>query len=257
MRAMTLVAFGALAGCKVVDAPDNLEELVVFGFETFGDARAMEATLDELVPLVDQNEEDLTDGYRVDQLGVEQLELAGIEGAEVSGIVGAMGLIPYRNPVDPVIDVATSPDKAELFEQITEFSATEIGDRACFLAHECESFGQEVFETANVSLLGTSVRHYTHTIFWIEHETFGRVAAIRSLSPDPIEFSSNITRVNQQYGLVYILPDGDGARRVEAFWVDAEVIGLDVPDSFAVDTAINQMGNQAENIDDIIEGISE
>lgn len=253
MRWTPLLALVAVAGCKVVDAPDNLEELVVFGFETFGDERAMIATLDELVPLVDLNEEELLDGYRVDQLGVEQLDAAGVPDAEVTGIVGAMGLIPYRNPVDPVIEIATSHDKVDLFESITAFEAEDIGDRQCFLDHECESFAQEVFETAQVALLGSSERHYTHTVQWVEHETLGRVAAIRSLSPDPIEFSSNLARVNQQYGLVYILPDGDAARRVEAFWVDAEIIGLDVPDSFAVDTAVSQMSNQAERIDDIID----
>jgi len=253
MRPIMLLVL-ATTGCKVVDAPDNLEELVVFGFESFGDERSMKATLDELVPLVDLNAADLSDGFRVSDLGVEQLVSAGIEGAEVAGIVGAMGLMPYRNPVDPVIDIATSHDKADLFEQITEFSATDLTDRECFLAHECESFSQSVDETAQVALLGSSARSYTHTVYWIEHEEYGTVAAIRSLSPDPIEFSSNLAKVNQQYGLAYIIPDGDGARRVEAFWVDAEIIGMDVPDSFAVDTAVSQMAKQAENIDAIIEG---
>ncbi len=245
----------ALAGgCKVVDAPENLEDLMVFGFESFGDDRAMQATIDELLPLIDENGEDLSDGYRVATLDVEHLEAAGVADAEVSGIVGAMGLIPYRNPVDPVIEMITSHDKEALFDHIDAFSAVDIGDRDCFLAHECVSFSQEVEETASVAVLGSSDRVYTHTVQWVEHDELGSVVVIRSLSPDPIEFSSNLARVNQQYGLVYLLPEGSGAQRVEAFWADAEVIGMDVPDSFAVDTAVNQMGNTAELIDDLIDG---
>jgi hypothetical protein len=255
-KAALLLTLASVAstGCKVVDAPQNLEDLMVFGFESFGDDRAMQATIDELLPLIDENAEDLTDGYRVATLGPEHLAAAGIEDAEVSGIVGAMGLIPYRNPVDPVIEMITSHDKEALFDHIDAFSVVDIGDRACFLAHGCVSFSQEVEETASVAILGSSERRYTHTVQWVDHD-IGKVAVIRSLSPEPIEFSSNLARVNQQYGLVYLLPDGAGARRVEAFWADAEVIGMDVPDSFAVDTAINQMGNTAELIDDLIDGV--
>lgn len=256
MRAVfgAALALGAM-GCKVVDAPDNLEELMVFGFETFGDERSMTATVDELMPLVDVNEEDLIDGYRVSTLGATQLEAAGVEDASVEGIVGAMGLVEYTNALDPILDIITSHDKDTLFEQIEEFSAEDLSDRDCFLARECDTFSQRVDETARVSLLGASERTYTHTLQWIEHEEHGTVLAIRSLSPDPIEFSTNIVNVNQQYGLAYMYDDGGGTRRVEAFWVDAELIGMDVPDSFAVDNAVNAMADQAENIDNILDGV--
>lgn len=252
MRRSWVGAF-ALVGCKVVDAPENLEELMVFGFETFGEERAMRATLEELVPLVDENADDLSDGYRVASLAAEHLEAAGVEGASVEGIFGAMGLIEYRHDAIAVASIATSHDKAELFENILEYSAEDLTDWDCFAAQECMSFTQVVDETARVALLGDSVRHYTHTLHWILHEEHGDVIAIRSLSPDPIEFSSNLVRVHQQYALAYLLPAGDAARRVEAFWVDAVVLGLDVPDSFAVDSAVSQMGNQAARIDAILD----
>jgi hypothetical protein len=251
---LPLVALALSAGCKVTDAPESLEDLMVFGFETFGDERAMQATLDELVPLADTNADDLSDGYRVSVLGADQLAAAGIEGVNVEGITGAMGEVPYTHGVADVVGIATSHDKAELFENITAYAAEDLSDRDCFLAMECESFSQVVDETAQVALLGESVRHYTHTLFWVQHDEFGDVVVIRSLSPDPIEFSTNIVQVNQQYSLAFIVPDGDAARRIEAFWVDAVVIGVDVPDSFAVDSAVNQMANQAERIDEILDG---
>lgn len=253
MRPVLTVLLVAASGCKVVDAPESLEDLMVFGFETFGDARSMEATLDELVPLADENAEDLADGYRVSNLTAAQLELAGIEDATVEGITGAMGEVPYTHGVVDVVAVATSHEKAEIFDNILEYAAEDVTDRDCFLAKECESFVQVVDETAQVALLGQSIRHYTHTLWWIEHPEHGDVIAIRSLSPDPIQFNTAIAAVHQQYSLAYVLPVGSAARRIEAFWVDAEFIGMEVPDSFAVDTAVTQMAKQAERIDEILD----
>ena len=69
-----------------------------------------------------------------------------------------------------------------------------------------------------------------------------------------MSFSSKIAKVHQQYALVILYPDGGVTRRVETFWVDAEIIGLDVPDSFAVDNAINSMAAQAERVDEQVAG---
>ncbi|MBW1879023.1 MAG: hypothetical protein JRJ84_11720, partial [Deltaproteobacteria bacterium] len=65
-------------------------------------------------------------------------------------------------------------------------------------------------------------------------------------------FSSNLMRVYQQYSFAMVYVDGDGSRRMEAFWVDAEIIGMDVPEGFAVNQAIKQMHDSAELIDDFV-----
>lgn len=244
----------SLLGCKVVDAPENLEDLVVFGFETFDDEPAMQATVDNLLPLLDANEVELTEGFRVGELTTEQLAAAGIENASTEGIAGAMGLVPYRSDVDEVLSIIVADDKEVYFDNFEAFTPEDRSDRACFLDHSCTTFEQYIEETVNVPVLGRSDRKYTNTFRWLEHEELGPVLVIRSLSPDPIEFSTDFAKVHQQYSLAWVLPDGDGARRVEAFWIDAEVIGLDVPDSFAVDSAVSGMRRTAESVDAAIDG---
>ena len=49
------------------------------------------------------------------------------------------------------------------------------------------------------------------------------------------------------------LDHGQPGRRVEAFWVDAEFIGIDVPKSFAVDTAVDEMVGASEMVDAAID----
>lgn len=252
---MNMFLVMALSGCKVVDAPENLEDLVVFGFETFGSEDEMNATLDNLVPLLDSNEAALSEGFRVGELTLDQLSAVGIETESTEGIAGAMGLVPYRNSVDAVVAVITDPDKEDDFDNMSVFEPVDRTDRGCFLDHSCNSFEQYVEETVDVAVLGESQRMYTNHFQWVEHESHGTVLVIQSLSPDPILFSTNFANVHQQYSIAWILPEGNGARRVEAFWIDAEVIGLDVPDSFAVDSAVNGMRRTAETIDTIIDGV--
>ena len=38
-------------------------------------------------------------------------------------------------------------------------------------------------------------------------------------------------------------------RRIEGFWVDAEIIGVDVRDDFAVEQAVGAMANSAEEME--------
>lgn len=253
-RLVPIVA--CLAGCKVVDAPSNLEDLVVFGFETFGDEPAMQATLDNLVPLLDEHAEELSEGFRVGELTPEQLAATGVDAPATEGIAGAMGLVPYRNGVDPVVALIIDDDKETWIDNMVAFDPEDRTDRACFLAHTCPTFEQFVEETVSVVILGQSTRRYTNVFHWIEHERHGTVLGIRSLSPEPIQFNTNVAQVHQQYSLAWIIPDADGsgARRVEAFWIDGEVIGIDVPDSFAVDSAVNGMRRTAETIDNVIDG---
>ncbi|MCA9569239.1 MAG: hypothetical protein KC656_15425 [Myxococcales bacterium] len=243
-----------LGGCRVIDAPDNLEELMVFAFDGFEDERVMRASVDELLPLVDENLAELEDGYLIDQLTVEDLASIGVEVESTENITGAMGRVPYRHGVDDVMQVVTAENKDEIMDHIEAFEVVDQTDRECFFAHTCATYTQEVRETARVAILGASERHYTHTARWIDHPELGPIAAIRALSPEPIEFTSGLARVDQQYGLAFVVPEGDAAVRIEAFWVDAVALGIQLPDGFAVNTAVNQMANTAEMIDAILDG---
>jgi hypothetical protein len=69
-----------------------------------------------------------------------------------------------------------------------------------------------------------------------------------------VEFSTSIVAVDQSYAMFFVYPWNDGARRADAFWVESRVLGAEVPDSFAVSQAANAVGDQAERVDDVLDG---
>jgi hypothetical protein len=242
-----------LSGCKVVDAPQDLEDLMVFGFVNFDDVEFLEATEAALIPLVEAQLEDLSDGYRVTELTREDLEAGGVEVAEGEvEVIGAMGTVDYRHDIVPVLEVAIDEDKEEMFpDNFVAYEVLDTTDVGCFLAADCDSMDQEVFERSKVPALGEGERTYDASYRWVDTEDLPRALFIRQVAPKEMKFEGsaiNLT-VHQQYSFVMIYEKDGVGRRVEAFWVDADLVGLDVPDTFAVDNAVNAISDQAARVD--------
>lgn len=257
---MRRVAVGLLflGGCKVVDAPEDLEALMVYGFENYnrnGDEYLV-AMGDNLLPQVDEQYDAIAEGYRIDSLTQEQIEAAGIEDAAVTEVFGAMGALTYRHPVPDIMGPILAPNRSELFPDnlvaYTVLDETE-GDRDCFAARTCDRYDFTFEEVADVGLLGNSTRTVQTSVRWVYPATGEPYVVSIGLCPDGIAFNTNLLVVHQQYNLAVVYPYGDVARRVEAFWVDAEVIGMDVPDHYAVDQAVGAMAAQGERIDDYLD----
>lgn len=245
-----------LSGCKVVDAPENLEALMVFGFVHFADEddKALEATADQLLKLIEPKKEALAEGYRVNDLTTSDLAEAGIDASNEGGIVGAMGLVDYRHLVDPVVEAVSRPDKDVMFpDKFLEYDVLDTTDRPCFLSAECPRLDQNVYEKTKVAVLGEAERTYDSDYRWVSTDTIPQAAFIRQVAPKEMKFSSGFMIVHQQYSFVMIYQDHQIARRIEAFWVDAEFIGMDVPENTAVNTAVSGMSDQAARIDDWID----
>jgi len=253
---MLPIVWLSLTACKVVDAPESLEELAVYGFVHFDDEdpSALEAAVAELEPLLDKHADELEGGLRVDSLRASDLEAVGVSGASVSDVVGAMGRVAYTNRVSEVVEILTHRRKDDLFEDILAYEILQESDRRCFLDGECDRYDQTVKETAKVTLLGEATRTYDQGFRWIEPADGERVLLVRTVAPNPVSFNTNIANVFQAYSFAMVYEPGKGSSRMESFWADAELIGVDVPDSFAVDTAVTSMGEKAESIDSIIDG---
>ncbi|MFT6231481.1 MAG: hypothetical protein ACJAZO_001989, partial [Myxococcota bacterium] len=147
------------SACTVVDAPDEVEDLVVYGFEHFDDEEEhLIAVAEGLFPWVDLNFEELTDGYRVEDLTVESLEIAGVEDPDIEGVLGALAGADYRNILDAVLPILVAGNKAELFDQVEEFEISEQTDVDCFLADECDTWTYTATQTVRVPLLGRSTQ---------------------------------------------------------------------------------------------------
>lgn len=253
-----LLLLPLLTGCKVVDAPEDLEALMVFGFVNFeNEIKFLEETEETLIPLVEGQLEDLTDGYRVANLTEADLAEAGVEStsSDVSEIIGAMGTVDYRHEIEPVIQVATDEDKELMFDNFVEYEVQETSDTECFFTHACDRLDQEIFERTKITSLGEGERTYTSSYRWVETDDLPTALFIRQIAPDEMVFEGsalNLT-VHQQYSFVMIYEHEGIGRRVEALWVDAEFVGIDIPDTFAVDNAVGAIADQAGRVDDWID----
>ncbi|MEZ4317607.1 MAG: hypothetical protein R3F61_08880 [Myxococcota bacterium] len=244
-----------LSACRVVDAPQALEDLAVFGFVHFDDGDAFtEATVAGLSARIDENAEPLLEGYRVGELSTEDLATAGIDVGEIEAIGGIAVTIPQRSEVDDLIGIITSDTIAADFTTTLEYDVLTSTDRDCFLSHACDSYTFEAFRVNDVGILGTSEQTFTMTVRWVALPD-GRVGALaRQLVVDPTTLSSGLARIDQNFILDFYepLPTG-GSRRFQANWIAYALLGLDLPDGIALDLAVNALRNRGEEMDTLIE----
>lgn len=244
-----------LSGCSSIDAPDNLESLVVFGFVHVTDDEAYGRTFDEGVrPLLDEHAEALDVGMKVDALSAEDLSAAGIEDPDEQSIIGVSAANHYRADVLGLAEVLTRPDLQNVYEMTVGYDVLNESDRGCFLDQTCELYTQEAVRINELGFFGTSSQTFTKHFRWIETEEGEQVLLLRTLSPEPVDVSRDIFKIHQQYDFSLFTPHDGGTRRLENFWVDADVIGMDVPDTFALDQAVKAMKNTRDELDEIVMG---
>lgn len=262
-HASLLIAVSFLAvsaGCKqAIEAPSTIEEMMNFGFVHFnGEAGELDALSHNLIPFVDEHLEEAETGWQVNSLSVEDLTNAGINVDEVENVVGATASVPYASTVDQVLLAISWPDKTEVLDNVKEYEILASEDLDCFLAHECSRYEMTVAQVAKAGILGEATQTITFQFQWVTREDDGLTFfATRVLCPDGVTFGSNLAKVIQQYSFALVYPSGGHARRMEAFWVDGKIVGMDVPEDFAVNQAINQMQKAADQIDAFVDGLED
>ncbi len=243
------------AGCTVIDAPETIEELVVFGFVHYEDDEAYLLEMGErLFPLLEEEIEGMETGYHVDNLDDTHLDAVGIEDPDTVSIIGALGTATYGHPVEDVLCAITLENKEDVFEQYVAYDIVEAGDLGCFLSGGCEFYTERVEQTTDVPILGQATQTLTRSFRWVTPADGDRYVVSRTLSPTPVTFDTDILAVDQQYALVLIAPDGSGQRRYETFWVESRFLGIEVPEYFAVENAVGAMQSQAAAVDEFLDG---
>jgi hypothetical protein len=245
------------AGCTVIDAPETIEELVVFGFVHYeDDPEYLWEMGDHLFPLLDGEIEGLETGYHVDNLDNSHLDAAGIEDPDTVSIIGALGTATYSHPFEEVLCAITLENKEEVFDQYLSYDIVQADDLGCFLDGDCEFYTERIEQTTEVPVLGEATQSLTRSFRWVLPDDGERYIVSRTLSPTAVEFNSEILEVDQQYALVIIAADayGDGLRRFETFWVESRFLGDEVPEYFAVDSAVGAMQSQAAAVDEFLDG---
>lgn len=237
--------------CTAVDAPEDVAEAMVFGFVNFERPGHVEAIVDPVDAWAASPDAAPGAGFSVDDLTGDDLEAVGLMPREGLTILGALGSAQYRADTVQIADGISSPKKAEIYEGTLRFDILDHdGDRACFLAGDCDAYTFVAEEEAAIPVLGTSVRTVTTELTWHEDEDGVRFLAMRQLVPEPTVFSSPVMDVLQQYGLTMFRPKPEGGTaRIEALWVDAFVLGSSVPEGLAVSLSAGRMQKSADDLD--------
>lgn len=251
-----LAAAGLLlsaSACRpAIQAPDDLEALVVFAFVHFEDPELIAAILPDLFAQVEAHGDDLDVGVAVDRLTADDLTAIGVPDAEIDGIYGALGAARYDSGLDDVARALTLPDRAQVYEATTAYTVEQtVGDRDAFLSRDQRVLHQTVRDESQAAFIGRTARTLTHRFRWLmPPDGADEVLAIRQAVPDPLEVGNRLVRIDQQYNLVFLRPDEDGGtRRAEAIWVDATLLGLELPEGWAVRTAVDRMQSAATELD--------
>ncbi len=250
------VALGLTGGgCTVVDAPDTLEELVVFGFEHFDDDEVyLQAMGEKLLPAVEEHLDELDEGFHVDALDETHLGAAGVDSPDAVSIIGALGAAHYRHDLDGALCGVLFPGKEEIFDNYLVYDLEDDGNLDCFLTGDCDRYESVAEQTVQVPVLGEASQTVRRDFRWVRPRGQDAYVVSRTLAPEPIEFDTTLMAVDQQYALVVLVPHDGGARRIETFWVEARVLGMDVPEYFAVTSAVNEMQDQTDRIDEWLDG---
>ncbi|MCB9761704.1 MAG: hypothetical protein H6739_17805 [Alphaproteobacteria bacterium] len=251
MNRTLLAAAVLLTACKPPEAPDTIEEMMVYGFANFDeDPEYIVALADNLIPWMEENREALGEGYEINDLTTEHLVAAGIEDREVDGVVGAAAGLYYTASMDELAFGLSYAEQAEIFEAYLEFDRLRETEQGCFLDHSCPTHDSLAEVHANLGAGIEMWNEFEQVLRWVDGGDWGRLMLVRITGPTPVEFSVDWLEVPQQYSFSFVYPDADGAAtRVQAIWVEGRVIGADVPETFALTLGINNMVNSAADLD--------
>lgn len=240
-----------LAACGPEESPDAVADMPAFGFEHLHDqdAGSLESLGEKLESWVADHFDDASAGYTIEALGTEALTAWGFDVPSDTAVMGAMVAIDYAAPLDSVALGFVWPDQASIFSGILSQDRTDLGDRDCFLARECETH-----ETADSIELDLGVLDmvitYDAEMHWrhVDHDG-GRAVVSGWASPRDITSSVDFLTVQQQHGFGWLFPRDVGTRAVQAIWMEAEVVGLSGGEEMALQTAIDGMIRSAEELD--------
>ena len=230
--------------CRPPEAPESLDELSSFLFEHVWDADEayLEVGLENLDAWLDENFEDIHEGYEVTNLSQEAV--TSLEGDErsVDGLLGAAVGYDVAYPTEDIVLAMVFEDPLVLYPgDYEEYNRDYTTDTECFKTRDCLILEYNQHVIVNYPL-GIQIDAESRTQYhWVETSK-GWAAVYRNWSRSPPDINKSWLTVDQQYFVAVSLPKGDGTtRRVEAMWVKAEIGDADVPESMALNMTINTM----------------
>lgn len=241
-----------LGACKPPpDAPAELDQLVAYLFEHHDDEdpEPLQVGAANLDRWLDARLEETLEGYSVADVSRSALDEIGVGEVDFERLAGAAVGHESAWAPDALGAAITAAPALEMYpDDYTAYERTYHGDVDCFLDGDCVFLEATVRSSASYAL-GLDVTSTSRVQYrWFETDA-GRAFAQRSWLVEPVTVSVEWLDVEEQFFLWVILPEGEGARSIQATWVVATITGADVPEGLALNLVIDQMQTFATSVD--------
>ena len=253
------ISAGALlcVACRPPEAPETLDDLASYLFEHTWDEdeRYLQPGLSNLEAWLEEHFEETSEGYEVTNISAEAVASVALEDRDLTDLIGAAVGYDVALPADQVVDLMLYEDPVAMFPG--DYDAYErefLKNEECFRDRSCSTTELYVSVVANYPLNITG-RSDTHMQYhWVELES-GWATVQRSWTRWEPDISVDWLRVIQQYYLAVTLPkDEASTRRLEAMWLQAEILSADIPDSMALNMTIDTMAKTGEQLEAYVAG---
>jgi hypothetical protein len=249
-----LLYFGI--GCAPPDAPQTLDQLGSYLFEEFenSDIRYMEEGIKNLHEWVEENREDVQEGYRIENLTIEAVAALNVtETPNLEGLIGAAVATDISFSVEETLTIALETDPIEIDpDAYGYFNRTWAEDPECFLSKECTeiTYVAEIQNNFPLGIVTESKTIGTYKWFFLEEGDF---ATQRRWLLEPAISNQDWLEVNQDYAISVYIPTEIGMRFMDIEWVVTKLGDIPVPEDFALSLAISAMSKGRKNIEAYLE----
>ena len=243
-------------GCAPPNAPETLDQLGSYLFTEFQnpDERYMHLGLQNLYTWVEENREDVQEGYRIENLTEEAILALGVtDKPDLEGLIGAAVATDIKFSVEELIAVSLGTDPLEIDPDAYGYFRREWdGDLDCFLRKECTeiSFTAEIQNILPLGIVTDSKTKGTYKWFFLEEGDF--IAQRRWLA-EPAQSNQSWLEVNQDYAVNVCMPLESGMRFMDIEWVVTKLGDIPVPEDFALSLAISAMSKSRKNMEQYME----
>lgn len=242
--------------CAPPDAPETLDKLGSYLFEEFEnpDKRYLEEGVKNLQEWVEENREDVQEGYRIENLSEEAVNALGLaRETNLEGLIGAAVATDIKFSVEEMLTVALETDPMDIDpDAYGYFERDWQNDLDCFLSKECESLSY-FCEIKNNLPLGITTESKTFGVYkWVFIDDLAFAIQRRYLL-EPAISNQDWLDVDQEYAVSVYMPTSEGMRFMDIDWVVTRLGDIPAPEDFMLNLAIDAMSKSRKQLEAYIE----